>query len=321
MNYREQFEQRENEKANKEDKKHPLLEKIIKDAAKGQRKYSDYSSGGQLSVNVEDVDRNGDTVAFILEQHYSVPNYGIEYSIDFGVIVGNKVYRNGFNMVRGGRPNDVDDFHGWYNTVRILAQEKDKVIIGLKSGGAIDIYEVNTKQDRIERIERYDLELEAKLKQQKELQQKAETSEDFNERLEAFGKKLKLGYAKPRDPFYKVIEHKGRKFGIIAIETYDRDYDASTETVDFYVLEQGSKEPELVLSMRPKYDKAYTYSKRFFSVRAHKEISDKVSEKDGVLTIPVKLTIRCSYGTTTWNSGSKELGEETLALKYKMKNE
>lgn len=296
-------------------KEHKELTDIMQAEKSKYKSYTGHASGGLLSVGINNSDKSKKTLAFILEKHYSVPNYGIEYSVDFGVVKGKKTYRDGFNMVRGGRPNDIDDFHGWYNEVKILEEGENNVIIGLKSGNALDIREIDLGKDTSRLIKRYDLEKERIDKEKKELEEQAKKTEDFEEKLQLVGKKLRKNYAKARDPFYKIIEHKGKKLGIIAVETYDRDYDASTDYIDFYILGEKAEEPVKVLRRRPHYDQSYKYSKRFFSVRAKKEISDKIIEEDGKIKIPVKLTIGGTFDSgSPYRQHYEEKGKEEFDL-------
>ena len=145
-------------------------------------------------------------------------------------------------------------------------------------------------------------------------------TEDFKEKLKLLGEEVKKDYSKCYSkPFCRVIEHNGVRMGLIAVETVDRDCDASVEDLHFYILREGQEKPEKVFTRHPKYDKSYKFSERFFSVGAKKEISDELREEDGKLIIPVKLTIEGGFNLgNPFYKNYKTLAEDEFEISYEL---
>ena len=316
MEYRELFEKIEKEKVESKIKQ---LDDIIESHKSGKVKYSSWESGGLLSVNVDDIDQKGKSIAFILEERYGVPSAGVRYSIAFGAIKGDKIYHSPFITVRVGSVSEFDDQHRWYDEVKILEDKDDKLIIGLKSRKVIDIYKIDLKKKDQSLIKRYDLEAEKVEQEKKDLEEKIEKSEDFKEKLELKAKILHKGYRRAEKPMCEVIERGDRKIGVIAIEMYDRDVDASVQAIDFFIYESHMKSPKKLLQVEPGWDRSAIFGERFFEVYSKKEISDKVIEESGKIRIPVKIKVIGHFRCGSPNAYSKKLGEQQVDIVYDLK--
>ncbi len=289
------------ENVEKSDQKiaHPLLDGIVEKEQNKFGKYLGHASGGLLSVTIVDTDMKDETLAFILEEHYGVPNAGIRYSLDFGIINGSDISRYGFYTVRGGTANEFDDFHRWYNQIKIINQIEGDTVIGLKSENSLDIYKVNSNRN-ISRIKRYDFEAEKKKKDKQELEKKAQSVDNFQEKLDLLSKVLFQDYTRHSKYFAEVFQRDSEKIGLIAITTYDRDYDPNIERIYFYGVRQEDEKPNLLYTHKP----AYRVYGRFFCAGANVAFQDLGGEIEA--TMNYYYTYFTPSMHTKWSEGPKQ---------------
>lgn len=293
-----------------EEKVHPLLEQIIKQETEGKRKYSSWASGGLLSVKSVDIDKKGNSLAFILEKNYGIPSAGIEYSIDIGIIRGNKVYRRGFWIARGGGRDHKDDFHGWYKKVKIIEETPSNIVLKLESGKAIDTCQLDLKGGYFERTARRDLEAEEREKERQELEEKLKASENFDEFLENLEKKIKNEHEKKG-----VYAHTGTTkltngMAVIKAGLNPHPYDPVETQVEFYVIRKGQEPVKFVESTgASRWDRP-----RFSETGASIKYGKCREERDEII-IPVDMEIRQSIGMP--ERERRILGKKSFELKIK----
>lgn len=295
----------------KEEKRlHPLLEQIIQQETEGKRKYSSWESGGLLSVSVQDSDEKGKTLAFILQRNYGVPSAGIEYSVDFGVIRDNKVYRRGFRLARGGRRDDVDDFHGWYNNIKIIEENERNIVLSLESGRAIDTYFLDFKKGFFERTARRDLETEKREKEKQEIEKRLKVSENFDEYLENLEKKIKLKHEKEGVYAHTGITKLDESLAVIKAGLNQNAYDPVETKVEFYVIRKRQEPIKFVENTG-----ANPYDRPRFSVTGANISYGKYKEDADKIIIPVEMEIRQSIGAP--ERERRTLGKKSFELKIK----
>ena len=311
VNYRAIYEKKKNENKN--------IPKILKEEIIKKRKNEvepygkhdygwGYDYGGLLSCTTKTVDKVGDVTAFIIEDHYAVPKYGIRYSIDFGIIKRKKIYRYGMYIVRGGTPEGPDDFKRWYDEVKILEVKENEVIIGLKSS-VLDIYKVDLKNGSIEQIERYDLEEERKMGEIKKLEEEVKKEESFEKQAEIIKKQIATKTGKNVE--MKLFEKE--KIAIYVVRYYDRDYDAAIKTLDFYAYKDGWNKSKLIDSHFLSYEDSIRYDYRFYTIEPSIKYGTP-KEENGKISISVHVEVR--FGKWEVNGGwSKTLKSEDFELK------
>ena len=154
------------------------LEKIINEEANGVRKYGVpemgefdstpeerellYELGGLIGLEPLDTDMDKDTTAFVLRREYQTPNAGLEIKIDFGVVIGDHIYRHGWLTVTDGGYGtwSSDNYEVYYNGIAILENRENEVILGLRSYRNLDIYKFDKNNGRFGFVERMKLEKE-----------------------------------------------------------------------------------------------------------------------------------------------------------------
>lgn len=292
----------------------PLLEQIIKQETESEREYSNWECGGLLSVDLVDNDRKGDSLAFILQRQYGIPSAGVEYSIDIGVIKGNETYRRGFQMARGGRRDDVDDFHGWYDEVEINEEREDSIVLTLKSGKAIDTYQLNFNKGYFKRTARRDLEAEEREEEEKEIEEKLKASENFDEYLENLEKKIKHEHEQEEVYAHTGITKLADDLAVIGAGLNQNPYDPVETEVEFYVVKKGQQPEKFVESTgvsgwdRPKFSTTWANLEH-----------GEYREEDDEIIIPVNMTIVQSVGTP--ERYRRTLNEKSLELRIQSRGE
>lgn len=309
MNYREVYEKAE--KVSTEDSR---IDAIISEAKKGQQIYESWQSGGLLSIATNDTDKKEGVLAFILEEHYGVPSAGIRYSVVFGIFKDDQKYLTGLSTVRGGTASENDDKHSWYNEIKILEIQDDTVVIGLKSNRALRIFKVNLNNRTRQLLEDYDFEAEAIQAQKEELEQEVQVVNNPQEKLEVHKKLISKNYEAGPPYEAKSIYFSEFHFGLIEVKVYDRDYDASVQYIDYYVLSDKDEKPKEVLTHNLAYDRSLPRKEKFFDVNAHTEINTPTRE-DGkiIISVKVKVVMRGDQGKP-FGGWKKTLGEEGFKI-------
>jgi len=287
MNYREQFEQKEKKKVEVPEE----LSLIVEKESKSQPAFDSQTPDGLMGLGVLDVDHLGSTLAFILYESYSVSDQGIRNSSDFGILRGGELVRHGWSIYQGARASELDNWAANYRDVKILEETVNGVVFGVESSQDLSVYRWQEGTSGFTRIEHHDLEAERVKKASDDLQIQAEATEELAEKMDLFGKQLKVKYNAPQSPWSKVLQCGDESLGLLSVELYDRDYDPSIRTLHFYIVEEGASEAKHAFTRHPSYDTSYKRSARFFMVGASKTIPDVVEEIDGVVNIPVQLQI------------------------------
>lgn len=119
-----------------------------------QRIHGDYIYSGLLEYKPSSMDRIGHYAAFILNKETQIMGAGLEVLQDFGVIEKGKIYRYGFRTISDGRTFTKYN-NPYYIGVAILEidEKNHEVTIGLGSAtDYLDIYKLNTKKEKFEKI-------------------------------------------------------------------------------------------------------------------------------------------------------------------------
>ncbi len=315
-NLREEFENKEKEDQSASQELSDFVENKINEFPQ----YSSWQSGGLMRLNVVDTDHLDDVEAFILNKGYSKPSAGIEESYDFGIVKNGQMINDGFTVTRSGTASGYEDSSKNYNTIKILNSTIDKVVIGVKGHEALDILSIDINLESMSSLESYDLASEAAQVEQERLRKEATQTEDFEEKLKLYESDVSKDIRNSYRTSNEVYEVDGKKFGLITVASYDRDCDASVQSLHFFVLEEGADKANDAGVLNLSYDTSYKWSSKFFSVDAHKTVGD-LEIKDKFLKIPVDVEVIGSFNAGSPGNGHKSnLGKNSITLDYKLRD-
>jgi len=270
---------------------------------------------GEGKTSITYSDKKGDDIAVILEKRKSVEGHGIEYSAEFCVAKGSKVYEDRFYTYRGAYRDEPDDWaHAWQK-IEILESKGDMVKVRVSSFDLVVIYEVDLENNSAEILETRNLKEEREAEERAKLEQQLRDSEkDFDKYLQNLSIKIEKEHESQGIYAHMKTTKVKDDLAIIEAALNPYEYDPVETEIEFYIMKKGWKKPKKVV----KNTEAPTDRPRFSDTYAEIEYG-KVKETENEIEIPVKMKVKRAenLGQPRMFRGVALINEEEFELKVK----